>query len=57
MAFGFKNAEGKKPIYFEGHEEPYTELVKDLTPPANAICASTDFIRSVPNRGILGHTG
>ena len=29
--------EGKKPVYFEGHEEPYIELVKELTPPANAI--------------------
>jgi hypothetical protein len=42
MILGFKNAEGKKPIYFEGHEEPYIELVKDLTPPANAISVSTD---------------
>ncbi len=44
MALGFKNAEGKKPIYFDGHSEPYVELVKDLTPPANAISASTDSI-------------
>lgn len=42
MVLGFKNAEGKKPVYFEGHEEPYIELVKDLTPPANAISVSTD---------------
>ena len=42
MILGFKNVEGKKPIYLEGHEEPYIELVKDLTPPANAISASTD---------------
>lgn len=41
IMFGFRNA-GKKPVYFEGHEEPYLELVKDLTPPANAISESTD---------------
>jgi hypothetical protein len=39
---GFKNAEGKPPVYFEGHPEPYIELVKELTPPLNAISASTD---------------
>jgi hypothetical protein len=42
MAFGFRNAEGKKPVYFEGHDEPYIELVKHLTPPANAISEATD---------------
>lgn len=42
MAFGFKNVEGKKPVYFDGHEEPYTELVKELTPPPNAISDRTD---------------
>jgi hypothetical protein len=42
MILGFKNAEGKKPIYFDGHAEPYIELVKELTPPANAISVSTD---------------
>lgn len=42
MVLGFKNAEGKKPLYFEGHEEPYTELVKELVPPPNAISVSTD---------------
>src|SRR6478672_6477555 len=36
IMFGFRNA-GKKPVYFDGHDEPYLELVKDLTPPANAI--------------------
>ena len=40
----FKNAEGKKPVYFEGHEQPYIELVKELTPPDNAISESTDSI-------------
>jgi len=39
---GFRNAEGKGPVYFAGHEEPYIELVKDLTPPENAISASSD---------------
>ena len=42
IILGFRNAEGKKPVYFEGHEEPYIELVKDLTPPPNAISESTD---------------
>jgi acetyltransferase (GNAT) family protein len=42
IILGFKNAEGKKPLYFEGHEEPYTELVKELVPPPNAISVSTD---------------
>ena len=42
MSLGFKNAEGKKPVYFEGHEEPYIELVKGLTPPPNAISEHTD---------------
>ena len=42
MPLGFKNVEGKKPVYFEGHEEPYIELVKELTPPPNAISERTD---------------
>jgi len=42
IVFGFRNAEGKKPVYFDGHEEPYLELVKELTPPPNAISESTD---------------
>jgi hypothetical protein len=42
MALGFRNAEGKKPVYFEGHDEPYIELVKHLTPPPNAISENTD---------------
>ena len=42
MSFGFKNAEGKQPVYFDGHEDPYIELVKDLTPPDNAITERTD---------------
>jgi hypothetical protein len=44
MQFGFKYAEGKKPVYFEGHDEPYIELVKELTPPANVISERTDSI-------------
>lgn len=44
MILGFRNAEGKKPVYFEGHEEPYIELVKELTPPPNAISENTDAI-------------
>jgi hypothetical protein len=42
ILLGFKVAEGKKPLYFEGHEEPYTELVKVLVPPPNAISVATD---------------
>lgn len=41
VILGFKNAD-KQPLYFEGHEEPYIELVKELTPPANVISESTD---------------
>jgi hypothetical protein len=44
MLLGFKNVEGKKPLYFDGHPEPYIELAKDLTPPANAISANTDSV-------------
>jgi hypothetical protein len=43
ILFGFKDA-GKKPVYFEGHDEPYIELVKELTPPDNAISESTDSV-------------
>jgi acetyltransferase (GNAT) family protein len=42
IVFGFKNVERKKPLYFDGHEEPYIELVKELTPQENAISISTD---------------
>ncbi len=39
---GFKPASGKEPVLFEGHDEPYIELVKDLSPPQNAITPETD---------------
>lgn len=42
IAFGCRNAEGKKPFCFEGHAEPYVELIKELTPPPNAISERTD---------------
>lgn len=42
IVFGFRTVERKKPLYFDGHEEPYIELVKELTPPENAISVSTD---------------
>ncbi|MGB9365487.1 MAG: hypothetical protein WCE79_05700 [Xanthobacteraceae bacterium] len=42
MLFGFKSADGKKPVYFEGIDEPCIELVKELTPPLNAISEHTD---------------
>lgn len=42
IVLGFKAVEGKKPVYFDGHDEPYIELIKHLTPPANAISEATD---------------
>ena len=42
MVLGFKKVEGKNPVFFDGHEEPYIELVKELTPPPNAISERTD---------------
>ena len=42
IILGFKNAEGKAPFYFDGHPEPYIELVKELSPPDNAISLHTD---------------
>jgi len=42
IILGFKNSEGKAPFYFDGHPEPYIELVKELAPPENAISLSTD---------------
>jgi len=42
MLLGFKTVEGKVPVQFEGHGEPYVELVKDLQPPADAITSDTD---------------
>lgn len=42
VILGFKNVSGKPAFYFKGHDEPYIELVKELTLPANAISESTD---------------
>jgi len=42
IVLGFKIAEGKPPFYFDGHPEPYIELVKELSPPENAISVSTN---------------
>jgi hypothetical protein len=42
VILGFKNADGKPELYFEGHEEPYIELVKQLTLPENVISERTD---------------
>jgi hypothetical protein len=39
---GFKLVEGKEPVYFDGHSEPYLELVKELTPPPDAISPRTE---------------
>jgi hypothetical protein len=39
---GFELVEDKEPVHFEGHPEPYLELIKYLTPPADAISAETD---------------
>ena len=38
---GFRET-GKPPATFDGHPEPYIELVKDLDPPANAISLETE---------------
>jgi hypothetical protein len=38
---GFKET-GRDPMIFKGHEEPYIELVYELTVPVNAITAATD---------------
>jgi hypothetical protein len=42
IILGFRNAEGKAPFCFNGHREPYIELVRELTPPDNAISLRTD---------------
>jgi hypothetical protein len=39
---GFKTIDGKEPVLFEGHDEPYIELVKHLEIPSNAISEKTD---------------
>jgi hypothetical protein len=51
---GFRDAEGKEPACFEGHE-PYYEIHKDLEPSANAITTEAEAI--VPDRGALGRAG
>ena len=42
VMLGFKNMDGKHPVQFEGHGEPYVELVKHLSVPSNAICERTE---------------
>ena len=42
ILLGFKQVEGKAPIFFAGHDEPYLELVKVLKIPENAIGLDTD---------------
>jgi len=39
---GFKTMDGKPPLQFEGHGEPYIELVKQLSIPSNAISERTE---------------
>ncbi|MGO4386758.1 hypothetical protein AB4Y85_04420 [Microvirga sp. 2YAF29] len=39
---GFKPATGKDPLLFQGHDEPYIELVKELTPSQDAITPASD---------------
>jgi hypothetical protein len=39
---GFKPMDGKEPVLFGGHDEPYVELVKVLSIPINAISERTD---------------
>ncbi len=38
----FKEVEGKTPAQFDGQSQPYIELVKKLTVPANAISLNSD---------------
>jgi hypothetical protein len=40
---GFKLADGKAPLHFHGHDEPYLELVKELKPRPDAITIDTDI--------------
>lgn len=39
---GFSPVEGKRPVYFKDHDEPYLELIKELGCPPNAISEKTD---------------
>ncbi len=39
---GFKVVEGRAPVHFAGHDEPYVELVKMLDVPENAITPQSD---------------
>lgn len=39
---GFKQVSAKEPLFFEGHDEPYLELVKELVPPRDAITVETE---------------
>ncbi|WP_244486818.1 GNAT family N-acetyltransferase [Aurantimonas sp. Leaf443] len=41
ILLGFKPAQGKEPVLFEGHDEPYLELVKTIVPAVDAIDADT----------------
>lgn len=42
VLLGFKEVEHKPGVIFDGHTEPYIELVKHLEVPQNAITADTD---------------
>ena len=42
LTLGFKVMDGKEPVLFEGHDEPYIELVKHLDIPGNAISEKTE---------------
>ncbi len=39
---GFKRVEGKAPVTFAGHPEPYIELIKELDVPENAITLASE---------------
>jgi hypothetical protein len=39
---GFQNVVGKEPLHFDGHDEPYQELIKPLNAPSDAISTATD---------------
>lgn len=39
---GFRVIEGKEPVLFDGYDEPFIDLVRDLEPPSDAITIHSD---------------
>jgi hypothetical protein len=42
ILLGFQPVEGKEPFRLQGHDEPYIELVKNISAPENAITRETE---------------